>query len=157
VMRPAEPVYPHALRLVRDIMTTEIPMCHQDEDLAAIIEKFARSNSNRLVVVDRQGRATGLISDSDVVARVQPAKRKNILEALRQIGQPAPGKETAFELMSPGPLTAPPDLALVDAVKQMLAASRKWLVVVDAQGKPLGLVNRELLLRALASTYTAEV
>jgi len=27
---------------------------------------------------------------------------------------------------------------------------------VDAQGKPMGLVNRELLLQALASTYTAE-
>jgi len=156
VAPPAQHVYPLALRLVRDIMTTQIPMCHQDEDLAAIIEKFARSNSHRLVVVDAQGRAVGLISDSDVVARVQPAKRKNILEALRQMGQPAPGKETAFELMSPGPLTAPPDLALVDAVKQMLAASRKWLVVVDAQGKPLGLVNRELLLQAVASGYTAE-
>jgi CBS domain-containing protein len=153
---PEEQIFPHALRLVRDIMTMDIPMVSQDEDLSAIIEKFSRSNSHRLIVVDAQGKAIGLISASDVVARVQPAKRGSILEALRQIGKPAPGKETAFELMSPGPLTAPPDLSISEAVKKMLADSRKWLVVADELGKPLGLVNRELLLEAFASTYPAE-
>ncbi len=144
-----EKLLPHAGRLVRDIMTTDIPMVHQDEDLSAIIDKFARSDSNRLIVVDSQRKAIGLLSDSDVVARVQPSKRKNILEALRQIGKPSPGKETAFDLMSPGPLMASPDLPIVDAVKKMLAESRKWLVVVDENGKPLGLVDRQMLLEAV--------
>jgi CBS domain-containing protein len=100
-------------------------------------------------VVDAQGKAIGLLSDSDVVARVQPSKRKNILDALRQISKPAPGKETAFDLMSPGPLTAPPDLPVIEAVKKMLAESRKWLVVVDHYVKPLGLVDRQMLLEAV--------
>jgi CBS domain-containing protein len=141
---------PQVGRLVRDIMTSDIPMVNQDEDLSAIIEKFARSDSHRLIVVDAQGKAIGLISDSDVVVRVQPSKRKNILDALRQIGKPAPGKETAFDLMSPGPLMAPPDLPVVDAVKKMLAESRKWLVIVDASGKPLGLVDRQMLLESVS-------
>jgi CBS domain-containing protein len=152
---PEAPLPPSAARLVQQIMTTDIPMCHQDEDLAAIIEKFARSSSHRLIVVDAQGKAIGLISDSDVVARVQPARRGTILDALRQIGKPVPGQETAFDLMSPGPLTAEPDLEIVAAVKMMLAGARKWLVIIDEQGRPLGLVNRELLLEALASSFTA--
>jgi CBS domain-containing protein len=77
---------------------------------------------------------------------MQPANRKNILEALRRIGMPAPGKETAFDLMSPGPLMAPPEMTVVDAVKTMLAASRKWLVVVDENEKLIGLVDRQILL-----------
>jgi hypothetical protein len=32
----------------------------------------------------------------------------------------------------------------------MLAAQRKWLVAVDAQGKALGLLDRQILLRAIA-------
>lgn len=145
-----EPPQIQSGRLVQDIMTTNIPMVNQDEDLSIIIEKFARSDSHRLIVVDSAGKAIGLLSDSDVVARVQPAKRKSILDALRQIGKSAPGKETAYDLMSPGPLMVPPDLPLVDAVKKMLEESRKWLVVVDQNGKPLGLVDRQILLEAVS-------
>jgi CBS-domain-containing membrane protein len=136
-------------RRVQDIMTVKIPMVSLDEDLSGIIDAFARSNSHRLIVVDAQGKAVGLLSDSDVVVRVQPSRRKNVLEALRQVGKPAPGKETAFDLMSPGPLTAPPDMSILDALQTMLAESRKWLVVVDEDGKPLGLVDRQILLEAV--------
>ena len=132
-------------------------MVNQDEDLATIIEKFAKSDSHRLIVVDSQGKAIGLLSDSDVVMRVQPAKRKNILDALRQIGRPTPGKETAFDLMSPGPLTVPPDLPVVEAVKTMLDKSRKWMVVVDENEKPLGLVDRQILLESISGFYVTNV
>lgn len=145
-----EQTHPPAGRLIQDIMTTDIPMVNQDEDLSAIIEKFAQSDSHRLVVVDAQGKAIGLLSDSDVVARVQPEQRKSILNALRQVGKTAPGKETAFDLMSPRPLTAPPDMLVVEAVQTMLSESRKWLVIVDENEKPLGLVDRQILLKTLS-------
>lgn len=138
-----------SVHTVQDIMTKDVPMVHQDEGLSAMIEKFAHSNSHRLIVVNSLGQAVGLISDSDIVARVQPARRRNILDALRQAGQPAPGKETALDLMSPGPLTAPPDLPVIEAVRLLLAESRKWLVVVDEDERPLGLVDRRILLETI--------
>jgi len=134
---------------VADIMTANVPMVGQDEELPALVEKFAASGTHRLIVVDETGKAVGLVSDSDVVARVQPARRGNILDALRRIGQPAHGKETAYDLMSPVPLTAPATLPVVEAVQIMLADSRKWLVVVDEAGKPSGLVDRQILLEAI--------
>jgi CBS domain-containing protein len=148
-----EALHPRAVRLVQDVMTSKIPMVSQDEGLPAIVEKFASSGSNRLIVVDSEGKAAGLISDSDIVARVQPAKRRNIIDALRHIGAPPPGKETAYDLMSPGLLTAPPDLPIVEAAKMMLAQSRKWLVVIDADGKPLGLVDRRILLESVSGLF----
>lgn len=132
-------------------MSPNIPTVNQDDDLAAIIEQFSQSDSYRLIVVDSTGKATGLISDSDIIARVQPSKRRRILDALRQIGKPPVGKETAFDLMSPTPLTSSPELPLVDAIKIMLVDKRKWLVVVDEKGRPLGLVDRQTLLEAIAS------
>ena len=53
--------------------------------------------------------------------------------------------------MSPGVLTAGPEMSLVDAAKEMLSQQRKWLVVVDKQGKTLGLVDRQILLGAMTS------
>ncbi len=138
-----------ALKTLADIMRAELPLAQAEDDLAALVEKFARSASHRLIVVDESGRAVGLVSDSDVVARVQPAQRRGILEALRRIARPPTGRETARELMSPGPLTAAPDLTVVEAARRMLAESRKWIVVVDGDGKPLGLVDRQLLLKAV--------
>jgi predicted transcriptional regulator len=41
----------------------------------------------------------------------------------------------------------------VDALRMMLADSRKWLVVVDPGGKPLGLVDRQIMLESIASFY----
>jgi CBS domain-containing protein len=55
--------------------------------------------------------------------------------------------------MSPEPLTTPPDRSLVAAVQLMMAEGRKWLVVVDEGGKPLGLVDRGILLRAITLRY----
>lgn len=139
-----------AVRTVSDIMSAKIPMVNQDDDLSLIIEKFSKSDSHRLIVVDSEGVAIGLLSDSDIVTRVQPAKRRGILEALKNIGKPPTGKETAFDLMSPGPLTTSPETPIVDALKRMLADSRKWMVVIDDRGHPLGLVDRQMMLEAIA-------
>lgn len=152
----AQPPLPEALpsgamQTVGEIMITPIPMVRQEDDLRMLIESFAHHNTHRLIVVDANGVAVGLISDSDVVARIPSQQRKSIIAALRQIGKPPPGTETAFDLMSPGPLTAPPNLSISEAMREMLAQSRKWLVVTDAQGKPLGLVDRQRLLEILAA------
>ncbi len=147
---PAPQIRSGAVRKVSDIMSAEIPMVNQDDDLSLIIEIFSQTNSHRLIVVDSTGVAIGLLSDSDIVTRVQPTKRRGILEALKNIGKPPIGKETAYDLMSPGPLTVSPDTSVVDALKSMLADSRKWMVVTDETGHPLGLVDRQMMLEAIA-------
>jgi CBS-domain-containing membrane protein len=145
-----------SVRTVRDIMSAHIPIVSQDDDLSTLIEKFCQGDTHRLIVVDAEGKAIGLVSDSDVVARIQPEKRSGILAALRQIGKTPAGKETAFDLMSPGPLTASPDLPVVAAAQKMLAESRKWLVIIDDQNHPLGLVDRQILLEAIASVNSTK-
>jgi CBS domain-containing protein len=51
--------------------------------------------------------------------------------------------------MFPHVLTALPDTSLIEAAKQMLAEQRKWLVVLDRAGKAMGLVDRQVLPKAL--------
>ncbi len=133
---------------VQQVMYADIPTVSADADLAAIVSALVETGMRRLVVVDDQNRPIGLISDSDVVSRIQPRQQPGVLDALR--GGPAPsGDIRADKLMSPGVLTAKPDMSLVEAAKEMLSRQRKWLVVVDEQGKAIGLVDRQILLGAM--------
>jgi len=151
--KPASPAAATEVRTIRDVMRPLQAVVAENDGLSAILDKFSESGSRRLVVVDARGHAVGIISDSDVVARIQPARRGGILNALRRL-TPAPGGgETARDLMSPGPLSASANLNVLDAVKMMLAQSRKWLIVLDDRGAPVGLVDREILLETLSAIY----
>lgn len=136
-------------KTVRDIIQTELPTINREDPIGQIAEKFVRSGTHRLIVVDDEKHAIGMISDSDLVARSQPEKRNGILDTLRNIGKPPAAGETAEEIMSPGVVEISPDATITDCVNKMLAENRKWLVVVDEKGSPRGFVDREGLLRAL--------
>lgn len=138
-----------AVRTVDEIMYPEIPTIPLNADLSAIVAALLKCGVRRLVVVDAENRPLGLISDSDVVSRIQPRQRRGVLQALRGFGAIEDSQVTAEELMSPGVLTATEGTDLIQAAQQMLREHRKWLVVVNQDGKTIGLVDRQLLLRAL--------
>jgi CBS-domain-containing membrane protein len=142
-----------AVRVVSDVMLSNIPMVLEDDTLSTVVEKFAQSISHRLIVINAEGKVTGLVSDSDVVTRAHPSQKSGILDALKRIGKPPAGKETAADLMSPGVLAVGPDTPITTAVKQMMDEGRKWMVVVDENGKPLGLVDRQVLLRSVTPHF----
>jgi len=135
---------------VRDVMSPSIPVVQEKDDLATIVDTMLEGGSHRVIVVNGKGHAVGLISDSDVVARIQPAEQPDVLAALQGKGKAPSSTVIASELMSPGVLTAKPETPLVEAVKMMMSPKRKWLVVVDEKNHPLGLVDRHILLWAMS-------
>jgi PII-like signaling protein/CBS-domain-containing membrane protein len=144
-----QPLKHPAGRTVGEVMLIEIPLLKSDDGLQVIIEKFAASDTHRLIVVDDNNLPVGLLSDSDVVSRVQPERRQSILTALRRIGRPPEGQETAADLMSPGVLTVAADCPIIVAVRKMLSESRKWMVVINSAGAAIGLIDRQILLEAI--------
>ncbi len=140
-----------AAHTLGDIMLSEIPTTHEDAQLADVIAQFLEAGTRRLIVTDTMGRPLGLISDADVVMRVQPAARRGVMQALRGKRNTPDEKTTAAQLMSGGVLSASPDTLLTEAAHIMLSQKRKWMVVVDEEGKALGLVDRQILLKAISS------
>lgn len=138
-----------AARMVGEVMTGEVPMVPEEAGLPEVVGAFLSSGEHRLIVVDRAGRPVGLISDSDVIGRIQPQDRRGVLGALRGRNTAVNLKVQARELMSPGVETITADTTIVEAIHRMLSLSRKWLVVVDEVGKPLGLIDREIALESL--------
>lgn len=139
-----------AARTLGDVMLADIPAVHEDVRLADVIARFLETRTRRLVVTDEAGKPLGLISDADAVTRVHPSARPGVLQALRGKRSSPDEKTTAAQLMSRVVLSASPDTPLTEAAHTMLSNKRKWMVVVDAQGKAIGLVDRQILFKALA-------
>jgi len=144
---------PRPGRTLGEIMSRSVPVVHVNDDLADVLQAILRTDLKRVIVLDEQELPLGIITDGDLVARVSPAARRSVLQALaaRLLGADVRrGQATARDLMSEHVLTAPADLPLVDAVALMLQHGRKQLVVVDERGRPIGIADRQMLLAASA-------
>lgn len=137
-------------RTLGDIMLSEIPTVHEDARLAHVVTRFLEARTRRLIVTDAAGRPLGLISDADAVMRVQPSARRGVLQALRGKRSTPDESTTAAQLISREVLSASPDTPLIEAVHTMLSQKRKWMVIVDSEGKAIGLVDRQILFKALS-------
>ncbi|HLX10897.1 MAG TPA: DUF190 domain-containing protein [Thermoanaerobaculia bacterium] len=142
---------PGASRTVGEVMDRHLPAVPEDADLPEVVGQMVAGGHKRLIVVDGEGRPLGLISDGDLVARVRPDARSGLLRALARRGRaPDDSTATARELMSPGMLEVAPGMPVGEAIQRALANRRKRLVVVDEQGRAIGIVDRRDLLRAIA-------
>ena len=134
---------------VGEVMKPEIPLVKESDPLETIIEAFLINNTHRLIVVNEENRVTGILSDGDVVNRLPDPNKQPILSALTNREKPPSQKVTAVQMMSKDPIKAKPELPIPQAIQLMMEQGRKWLVVVDAERHPLGLVDRQQLLEAL--------
>lgn len=144
----------HPGKTIGELMTTPIPAVTINDDLTDVLQQLLKSEAKRVIVLDEQQHPVGIITDGDVVARVSPVIRRNVLQTLtaKVLGTDVKrGEATAGELMSEKVLTAPPDTGVVQAVALMLREGRKRLVVIDEKGQAIGIVDRQTLLAASLS------
>ncbi len=142
---------PKTGRTLGDMMMRDLPVVHVNDDLADVLLKMLSSAVHYVLVLDEKELPAGVITDGDLVARVSPVMRRNVLQALaaRVLGTDVKrGQVTARELMSENVLSAPPETGIVEAINLMLGEGRKRLVVVDEQGRSMGMVDRQSLLAA---------
>ncbi|MCC7209372.1 MAG: DUF190 domain-containing protein [Anaerolineae bacterium] len=148
---PADMPPPRTGKTVGELMSRRVPAVNVNDDLVDVLQHMLKADISRVVVLDEQARAAGIITDGDIVARVSPPVRPNVLRALavRVLGTGLMrGDVTARELMSEKVLTTPPDTSVIDAIALMMREGRKQIIVVDEHGRPLGSVSRQALLAA---------
>jgi len=145
----AHRVSPPTGRTLGEVMSPDVPAVYQDEGLQAIITAFVESGSHRLIVTGEGGKVVGLISDADVIGGLPATHHRGLLDALRGRSTSPSLEVTARDLMSEGALSASPDTTIVEALRITIPRGRKWIVVVDSAGKPLGLVDRAILLASV--------
>lgn len=134
--------------VIRDVPALA-PATGAEEALRAVLA----SEWRRAVVVDDVGRPLGVITDRELLTRAAGGARRSILGWLGRGELPA-GRElgglTAADLMVRPALTVRARDSLVHAARLMMEYRVKRLVVVDDDGRLLGLIDRREVLRALA-------
>jgi len=144
-----------ALRTVGEVMEPNVPAVAEDADLPEVVAKMLGGGFKRVIVVDAAGHPLGMITDGDLVARARPETRPGLLQALARrvrASEHALEKDAmARELMSPGVLAVRRETPVSEAIQRALANRRKRLVVVDGDGRVVGIVDRQDLLRAIVA------
>lgn len=74
---------------IQDVMSRNPVTCRPDEDIQNALDRMAQHQVRRIPVVDGKDRVVGIISQADVLTRMdQPEKTANVIE---NISQPVAG------------------------------------------------------------------
>ena len=72
---------------VREVMTTDVVTCREDEDVSAAVSRMADRKVRRIPVVDRDGMLQGIIAQADIATRVHRDKTTGeLVEAISAPG-----------------------------------------------------------------------
>jgi CBS domain-containing protein/PII-like signaling protein len=146
---------PQAHRIVAEVMERQVPTVVETAPLADVVGKLLDSAVKRVIVVDASGKLAGIITDTDIVARVDPGQRPGLLtllrshwsaEAQRQV-QRAYGQRAVDVMTSPA-VTVRDTAPVLDALTLTVELHVKRLPVTDADGRVVGMVSRPALLAA---------
>jgi len=146
----------HAGRTLREIMLTQVVTARRETSLSELVGQLVNAVERLVVVLDGARHVVGVVTDTDVLRRLEPELRPRLLAWFGRARDDdqllhALGGTTAAEVMSSPVITArddeSPEAALVLAVDHGL----KRLPVVDENGELVGLVARRELLGAFVS------
>jgi CBS domain-containing protein len=144
----------------RDVMTTEVVTINPEDSIEALARLLERRNIGGVPVVEAGGRLVGVITQTDLVKRSRDLELPpaiNILDLHMFLETPSGFKrrlekmlgDTVREVMTPEPITIPPDMPVKEIAKLMDREKVHTLPVMD-RGKLVGIVGKMDLIRGLA-------
>ncbi|HTP51933.1 MAG TPA: DUF190 domain-containing protein [Anaeromyxobacteraceae bacterium] len=143
------------------VMRRDVPVVHPDTPLPEVLQAIIATRLHRALVVDRERRVVGIVTDADLLDRLTPSLRPGALRSLMHrlpfahSPKEKPASEhhatgsTAADLMTEEVPSAAESTLLSAAIATMLRESHKVLAVVDSDGRLSGIVDRADLLHGL--------
>jgi CBS domain-containing protein len=136
-------------------MSTDVISVDRHTGYQQIANLLIGHDVSAVPVVDSERRVTGVVSEADLMAKVEFAAMwpmaGHLVQRRRRGSAAARAKATgdcAGELMSAPPVTIDADASLAAAARTMADAGVKRLPVVDTTGRLIGIVSRRDLLRS---------
>lgn len=129
---------------VADLMHTDLKTISADATVADAVDAMAVAQVSALPVIDRFGRAVGVLTTRDVLraeARWDTAEdRERLFESTR-----------VLEIMTPWPVTIEPELDVRDAAREMLYLNVQRLFV-EERGALVGVISQTDIVDAFAGS-----
>ncbi len=128
---------------VAELMQTSLKTISTDATIADAVAVFAEAQVSALPVLDRFGRAVGILSTREILkaesACDSPLTRERLFERTR-----------VLEVMTPWPATIEPDLDVRVAAQEMLYLNVQRLFV-EYEGALVGVVSQTDIVGAVAT------
>ena len=143
------------LGAVGETMTREVVLLAADAPAEAALRRLVHKAISGAPVVDR-GRVVGVVTQRDLLVPTlldDPAGASD--GRVERHEHRLAGLEVR-DLMSEAPITAQPDWSLAQAVRAMIDNGVNRLPVVDQSSRPLGVLTRHDVLRAVARHTRAQ-
>lgn len=147
---------------IADYTNPEVATVGEQAPLAEVIDALILSPLKRVLVVDRERKVKGIISDVDVLSRMQEDVRPGLLRTLAGWARGKPGRlptgllqthpgkaRVAADVMNQEVVTVTETTSVQETIERMMVTGRKILPVTDAQGHLAGVVGRSDLLQVL--------
>jgi len=148
---PAQHCAQAGLKVVSQVMTVGVVSAHEQAGFKVIVASLVRNRISAVPVIDDNRKVIGVVSESDLLARVvAEPDHTSLIDHLRH------GRRERLEnvhgdragsLMTAPAVTTTPDCTIADAARLAAKARVRRLPVVDADGVLIGIVTRADLLR----------
>lgn len=131
------PLHKRYKRLVelkaRNIMSSPAVTLPITSSLYEVVEKMCKENIGSVLIVDENGKISGIITERDIIYAASRGlfKKEDI---------------KVESLMSKNVITVSEESSIYEAIEKMRAHNIRHLPVVDDQGKPVGVISlRDLI------------
>lgn len=150
------------VKTARDIMTTEVIAVHPNEDVEKVAELLLKHHISGLPVLDDSGKLVGVVTEGDLVIRrkqVRAPLHVVILDSLIYLESPhrfleeikRAAAQKVGDLMTTKLYTVGPETAVETVATKMVERRVNRLPVTDADGKLLGIISRQDIIRVTFS------
>ena len=146
--------------LVQDFMTPNPITVKPLDSVETVLKLLEERHISGIPVVDENGRVVGVVSEADLLFKERPIRMPLYLNFLGGVIYLEPLDKFSQQLkktlgmlvqdvMTPNPVTITPDAPVSGAANLMIEKRINRLPVVDKEGKLLGIITRNDLMRAL--------
>jgi CBS domain-containing protein len=131
---------------VADVMSKDVVVVLPDEDFKSCVKLMNLHEVSALPVVDRDGKALGVLSESDLLAKERERGARRPMLGIHW-GEDDGSGRTAGDMMTAPAICIGPTASIPEAARLMYREAVKRLPVVDAEGVVIGVVSRADLLK----------
>lgn len=141
----------------RELMSTPVVTIHPEASLKDLAELMVAHGISGVPVVDRAGALLGVVSESDMMEKIEGAIAEETEAGLPRLltvlakaldGSPKPTARSVHELMTTHVVSAGPDATVQELVHLMISYDVNRIPIVEG-GRLVGIVTRADILRTL--------
>jgi len=149
-----------------DLMTEALVLVMEEMSLKGAAHRLANASITGAPVVDREGRCVGVLSATDFMHWMDRCGHTNPSACMvspafhtswQNVDPAQLPDETVRDYMTPNPVTVPATATLGELAEHMIDVHIHRVIVVDGNGKPIGIVSSTDILAAVTREHQARM